>query len=161
MFLSEDVRCLDPKLIKPIHGIQDSRKYRDLVISMDQEGWRGRPILVVDVSKRKPTFQALTGSHRLAAALSVGLETIPVLVVPSEVTPIVKKSRYFPKFPPGVAQDLFEADQGWLGRYIMLDQFLEDLPVPYEPWSKEGLEFLGDLGHHDMIDVISVERWPC
>lgn len=44
---------------------------------MAEHGWTGRPIVVLD-------DQALTGSHRLAAAAAVGLTWIPIVEVPTE-----------------------------------------------------------------------------
>lgn len=123
---------------------------------MRKDGWLGRPLLVVEAGRG--AYQALTGSHRLAAALAVGLPAIPVIILPDEVAEKVRASRYFPKAPPFIAQDLFEAGEGWVGRFILMDQWIADFQ---KPWSKASLEHLRALGHDDMIEVMSVRKWPC
>jgi hypothetical protein len=122
---------------------------------MREHGWLGRPLLVAPV---KRGHQALTGSHRLAAAKAAGLGTVPAVVLQGAVAKKVRASRYFPLYPPGLVQDLFEAGEGWLGRFILMDQLVGDLR---EPWSEEALEFFRELGHQDMIEVMSVRKWPC
>jgi hypothetical protein len=45
---------------------------------MSERGWRGRPLLVVDLGT---VYQAWTGSHRIAAACEAGLSEVPCYVV--------------------------------------------------------------------------------
>lgn len=123
---------------------------------MWRSGWLGRPLLVMP--EEDGLHQALTGSHRYAAAKVVGLSTIPAIVLPEDVAQKVRASRFFPKAPPLIAQDLFGAGEGWVGRFILMDQWIGTRP---KPWSKASLEYLRALGHEDMIEVMSVRKWPC
>ena len=74
---SEEV---SPKSIRPLHEVRDEAKLLMLVEAMQAGGWTGRPLLVVD--EGGGDYVALTGSHRLAAALESGLSEVPVVVVP-------------------------------------------------------------------------------
>jgi uncharacterized ParB-like nuclease family protein len=160
MGLPAGFNCIPPEKIMPIHGVQDQAKYEALVEAMRLEGWEGRPLLVVyrqgGASYR---YQALTGSHRLAAAREVGLKEIPAIVVKGAAAKVIKKSRFFPSFPPGITQELFEHNESWLGRFILMDQWLASFDR--EPWSDEAVEFYEKLGHYDMIDIMKVRKWPC
>ena len=156
MSIPEGFACLDPRAIRPPHEPREREKYQKLVGSMRHGGWRGRPVLVIDMGRG--LFQALTGSHRIAAALDADLASIPAIVMPAEAAEIVRKSRYFPVYPPGIAQDLFEQEYGWFGRFILLDQLVGDRP---KPWSAKALQFFRELGHDDMLDILAVEKWPC
>lgn len=152
----DDIACLPPGEIRPVHEPRDPELFRRLLGSMRRQGWLGRPLLVVP---RAPAgFQALTGSHRLAAALEAGLKAIPAIVLPEDVARKVYESRYYPKAPPFIVQELFDAGEGWVGRFILMDQWLGGHP---KPWSKATLEYLRTLGHEDMIEVMSVRKWPC
>jgi hypothetical protein len=151
----DDVSCLPPSSIRPVHEPKDPDLLELITLSMREGGWLGRPLLVV---QEAAGYQALTGSHRLAAAKAAGLGTVPAIVLQGAVAAKVRASRYFPLYPPGLVQDLFEADEGWLGRFILMDQLVGDLK---EPWSDEALEFFRELGHQDMIEVMSVRKWPC
>jgi hypothetical protein len=152
----DDVVCLPPGVIRPIHEPRDPELFAGILSSMREQGWLGRPLLVVPGTAG--VYQALTGSHRLAAALEAGLGTVPAIVLPDDVAEKVRASRYFPKAPPFIAQDLFEAGEGWVGRFILMDQWLSGHK---KPWSKSSLEHLRSLGHEDMIEVMSVRKWPC
>lgn len=59
-------------LIEAPHGVEDEAKLARLAASIQNHGWTGRPLLVLPVGGH---FQALTGSHRLAAVRS--LEEVP------------------------------------------------------------------------------------
>jgi hypothetical protein len=50
-----------------------------LVASMQDEGWTGRPLLVIESGSG--VFFAWTGSHRIAAARIAGLDSIPCYVL--------------------------------------------------------------------------------
>jgi hypothetical protein len=65
-------------MIQPVHEVKDADKFNIIKSSMEQNGWQGRPLLVVDMVDY---YQAFTGSHRLAAAQEAGIEEIPVAVV--------------------------------------------------------------------------------
>ena len=59
------------KIIPP-HAVDEDQKLLGLQSSLQTFGWVGPPILIVGK-------QALTGTHRLAAAKLVGLRLVPVL----------------------------------------------------------------------------------
>jgi len=48
---------------------------------MRENGWQGRSLLVI---QRETQYFAWTGSHRIAAAREVGLESIPCYVIAEE-----------------------------------------------------------------------------
>jgi ParB-like chromosome segregation protein Spo0J len=65
--------------IYPVHEVRDEAKYETIKASMIANGWQGRPILVVDCGNY---YQALTGSHRLAAATDIDKEAEVPFEVP-------------------------------------------------------------------------------
>lgn len=58
--------------IKPPHEIDNFAKLENLKSSILKSGWRGPPLIVNG-------DQALTGTHRLAAAKQIGLRLVPVV----------------------------------------------------------------------------------
>ena len=73
---------MEPRTIKicniiPLHEVRDEEKLNNLIESMKENGWTGRPIVVLDIGD----IQALTGSHRYAAAKIAGIEEIPCAIV--------------------------------------------------------------------------------
>lgn len=123
---------------------------------MWRNGWLGRPLLVL--AEDDGVYQALTGSHRLAAARVVGLSNIPAIILSEDVAQKVRGSIFYPKAPPLLAQDLFGIGESWIGRFILMDQWIGNRA---RPWAKPTLEYLEALGHADMIPIISVRKWPC
>jgi len=70
-------------VVSPVHSATDRARLADLAASMRGDGWQGRPLLVyVDHTGE---YQALTGSHRLAAAKLAGLDEVPVVVLAADV----------------------------------------------------------------------------
>lgn len=67
--------------INPLHEVQDPEKLRTLTESMKDDGWVGAPLVAIPYGDG---FQALTGSHRWAAACDADLYEIPVEVIPYE-----------------------------------------------------------------------------
>jgi len=63
--------------IRPFHEVRDSEKLAALIASMTERGWDGRPLVVIDCGDY---YQAITGSHRWAAANEVGLDEIPIAI---------------------------------------------------------------------------------
>jgi len=156
MDIAGDIVCISPREIRPIHEPRDPQLLEALIRSMRRSGWLGRPLLVIRGDDN--LYHALTGSHRLAAALSAPLRAVPAIVPSDEVARKIRESRYFPKAPPFIAQDLFNADESWMGRFILMDQWLSGVN---KPWSEASLERLRELGHEDMIEIMSVRKWPC
>jgi hypothetical protein len=70
------------KRITPPHEVRDTEKLDSLVASMKKNGWQGRPILAFDVGNG---LEALTGTHRLAAAKQAGIENVPVLKISDDI----------------------------------------------------------------------------
>jgi len=70
----DQTAMLKPWDIKPLHKPTNKRHLDELVESMKEIGWQGRPLLVI---RRKSDYVAWTGSHRIAAARKVGLDVVP------------------------------------------------------------------------------------
>jgi len=70
------------KRITPPHEVRDTEKLESLVASMKKNGWQGRPILAFDVGNG---LEALTGTHRLAAAKQAGIKDVPVLKISDDI----------------------------------------------------------------------------
>jgi len=73
---------LSPDSITPLHGVRNQRLVDDLASDMEENGWQGRPLLVVE---RDSGHLAWTGSHRIAAAQKAGLPTIPCYTIPESM----------------------------------------------------------------------------
>jgi len=71
---------LETRSIEPLHGVMDQSKLEALIVSMDRDGWVGDDLLVVAIDECP--HQAITGSHRYAAAAALGIE-VPVTVLSS------------------------------------------------------------------------------
>lgn len=67
---------VDPSSLEPVNETIPE-KVQALAKLMKDRGWDGPPLIAVG-------DQALTGSHRLAAAQLAGLETVPVIVIDGE-----------------------------------------------------------------------------
>ena len=59
------------RYIQPLHDAYESDKLHQLADDMRKRGWVGRPILAIDCGDY---LQAITGSHRIAAAELAGIE---------------------------------------------------------------------------------------
>lgn len=64
--------------IYALHEVRDAEKLETLTGSMREAGWTGRPLIVVEIAE---WYQAITGSHRLAAAEAAGIEEIPCVII--------------------------------------------------------------------------------
>ena len=65
--------------INPLHEVRDADKVAALAADMAANGWTGRPVLVVDGE----VMQAITGTHRLAAAAVAGIEPQIMVLEPA------------------------------------------------------------------------------
>jgi hypothetical protein len=63
------------------HEVTDAEKLAALIAGMEADGWQGRPLLLLEVGD---AYQAITGSHRIAAAKAIGLEEVPAIIINSE-----------------------------------------------------------------------------
>lgn len=70
--------------LTPLHEPTSILELQNLTADMKENGWRGRPLLVIE---REFDFLAWTGSHRIAAAKLAGLTSISCYVLQeSELT---------------------------------------------------------------------------
>ena len=67
--------------IFPPHSVRDTEKFEALKSAFETSGWEGRPLLVVEYGD---VFQALTGSHRWAAADAAEMEEVPCVLVDTD-----------------------------------------------------------------------------
>src|ERR1700753_448665 len=73
---------LEAKRIEPVNSVTDPKKLEGLIERFREDGWNGRPILVI--KGHHNGVQALTGSHRIYAAKKAGIE-VPVVEVNPEI----------------------------------------------------------------------------
>lgn len=74
--MASSIKQLDPGEITPLH--EPTHSIDSLADDMRENGWQGRPLLVVET----PTaYLAWTGSHRIAAARASHLQAIPCRVI--------------------------------------------------------------------------------
>jgi hypothetical protein len=73
-----EIISLSVEEITPLHKARSRRHLGELESDMRQNGWNGRPLLVIE---RENDYLAWTGSHRIAAAKKVGLTLIPCYVL--------------------------------------------------------------------------------
>ena len=70
---------LSPAAIRPRNVPQDPAKVEAIRASLEESGWIGRPVVAIVAPGRRKA-QALTGSHRIAAAAAAGVEVHAVLI---------------------------------------------------------------------------------
>lgn len=73
-----------PAHIIPVHEPDDLVKLHNITADMRSRGWIGRAILCFEL--RDGTYQALTGSHRIAASRDASLAAIPVAAITKRET---------------------------------------------------------------------------
>lgn len=79
--MDDDIIYLDPWDTEPLHEVRNQRLFDYLAADMEEEGWQGRPLLVIETEHG---YVAWTGSHRIAAAREAELKEVPCLIVPEE-----------------------------------------------------------------------------
>ena len=72
---------IDIEEITPLHEVRSPKHLKELVASMQENRWSGRPILVIE---RSHDYLAWTGSHRIPAAQKAGFSSIPCYVIQEE-----------------------------------------------------------------------------
>lgn len=77
MSLKDRIVLMDPGIISPFHEEMDPEHTKELAKGMVRNGWEGRPLVVMELLDG--TIKGLTGSHRVRAAVGVGLRRIPVI----------------------------------------------------------------------------------
>ncbi|MGD0829554.1 MAG: ParB N-terminal domain-containing protein [Terracidiphilus sp.] len=80
--MSGELKHIEVYRITPRHAAIDPDLVEQLKEDMRQNGWRGRPLLVVNrnQSHELHDYEGLTGAHRSTAATELGIP-IPVLVL--------------------------------------------------------------------------------
>ena len=72
------ITSIDPAEITPLHEVRNETLLNWLSADMQENGWEGRPLLVID---RPSGFLAWTGSHRIVAAKNAKLPSVPCYVI--------------------------------------------------------------------------------
>jgi hypothetical protein len=73
---------LESSNLKPVNEITDQEKFDSIRESLLSEGWKGRPLVYFNEAGAN---QAVTGSHRIHAAMSISPEfPVPVVEIPQE-----------------------------------------------------------------------------
>ena len=72
--------------VEPPHRANNAEKLQRLTASMEEGGWQGRPLVVLEVADG---FAAWTGSHRLQAARDAGLEEVPAVLLDNELWEVI------------------------------------------------------------------------
>ena len=80
--LDDYIEEIDPREIEPINEITEEDRYDYLVDSFKTSGWDGRPIVVVENGNNG--YIALTGSHRIYAALEADIPVKTIVLPYSE-----------------------------------------------------------------------------
>ena len=75
-----DVVMVPLRDCKPPHGVHHEYRRIRIANSLHGEGWKGRPLLGQRYNGR---IQLWTGSHRYAAAHSLNLAIVPVVLIPN------------------------------------------------------------------------------
>lgn len=70
-------QTMTPGDIIPAHDVRDDAKLTELTASMREQGWQGAPVVI---SREGFGDQALTGSHRIAAAEAAEID-VPVVEI--------------------------------------------------------------------------------
>jgi ParB-like chromosome segregation protein Spo0J len=78
--ITTHTEMMDPRAIEPLHEIRDAATLAALTADMQAHGWMGRPLLVL----RDGVDMALTGTHRLGAAIAAGLDAVPCVVIETD-----------------------------------------------------------------------------
>ena len=85
--MNHDCNWISPERIKPLHQVRNKRLLAELSADMEENGWQGRPLLVIERESKEPRYVAWTGSHRIAAAIEAGLDEVPCYVLDENLLP--------------------------------------------------------------------------
>lgn len=94
--------------IIPMHRALEMDRVDMLTTDMRSRGWVGRPLLV---ELSGDGYRAWTGSHRLAAAMAAGLESVPVVVIDDEGYDLIVDEYGEPGFGRGAASLLSDDEE--------------------------------------------------
>ena len=73
------IEYVELESVTPLHKPRSDRHLQNLTAEMKENGWKGRPLLVIE---RDSDYLAWTGSHRIAAARLASLTSIPCYILP-------------------------------------------------------------------------------
>jgi len=86
------MKLLDPRSIRPPHGVCNNLRFIFLFRRFQSNGWEGRPLVVIRLRNSKRwKYYSITGSHRIAAARKAGIK-VPVIVLPSSFYDYLKSN---------------------------------------------------------------------
>lgn len=74
---------INAESIQTLHAVKDQEKLNNIAEDMKVNGWNGRAIVVIDCANEG--YQALTGTHRINAAIEAGISEIPCEVISAEL----------------------------------------------------------------------------
>ena len=77
-----ELERVDPSYFIPLHNVREQEKLKKISSSMEREGYKGRPVLVMNEDSNEG-INVLTGTHRIAAAKENNIE-VPIYRVQLE-----------------------------------------------------------------------------
>lgn len=92
--------------VLPLHEVRDEAKLEALIASMIVNGWQGRPVLAIDCGDY---LQALTGSHRIAAAEAAEIEVETLTISQPTLSDDAELSELFSSLIDGGDEERIEA----------------------------------------------------
>ena len=78
------------KAVQLRHKVVDAALVERLQISMSQTGWTERRLLVVQ--KGQDCYENITGTHRSAAAMALGIPIPAIIIEESDLTPELRQA---------------------------------------------------------------------
>lgn len=137
---------------------------------MMESGWKGRPLIAIPLGRGY--YQAVTGSHRHAAAIEASLPRIPILPFDEKEMKVVLRSEgYDPDqeriFSPAIVSEALEKrGHKGIGNLLRMDVMTAIMEIQHPeavPWSKEAIAYYKTTSFNDpaAIKVMAVETWPC
>jgi SPP1 gp7 family putative phage head morphogenesis protein len=76
----EPTDFISPNKIEPVNPVTDVEKFKAIAYQLKTEGWEGRPVLAYNIGPG--SYQALTGSHRIYAAIDADVQ-VPIVEISS------------------------------------------------------------------------------
>lgn len=144
------VEEINPVEIRPLNDITDRGKHDYIAKDFAENGWNGRPIVVIDMGNE---YAAVTGSHRIFAAQKAGIDTQAVVIdANDDVLRLLNVNGDEDR--AAVAKEL--ADDGLLPRDIA-DLIIREDDLNYENWGvdyQEQKRFSMGTGGYDQARLL-------
>ena len=140
-FVTFSDETLDPNSIRPINEITDQSLYEYLVEQFSENGYSGRPVVVLD--NQNEGYLALTGSHRIFAAREAGVD-VPAVIVENRETYGPLYEAYSDEDRAQIAEELYEdellreIERDLIVREYELDE--ENYDVPYSEQARYSIK---------------------